>query len=551
MLSELRVENLGIIAELRVTLADGLTAITGETGAGKTLIVDAIELLGGGRADPALVREGAAEARVEGRFDVGDDEVVLARVVPADGRSRGYVNGRLATAAELAEHARRFVDLHGQHAHQSLLAPVEQRALLDRFAGAKAERARGALRAARETARKLAADLAALGGDERTRAREADLLRYQVEEIEAAAIVDTGEDDRLLGEAELLADAEAHRDALSAAYRELEGAGEDALGAAAAALDGRTPFDALAGRIRLLQSEMQEVAHDIRTSEEKIVVDPERLAATQSRRAQLGELRRKYGPALADVIEYGAQTRSRLQDLEEHAERSARLDAALRGAQEEVVRAARALSKARRAAAPRLAEAVTERLRELALPRASFSIEIDSGFGPDQIGDDGGDEVVFLLAPNPGEPARPLARAASGGELSRTMLALRVVLSEAPPTLVFDEVDAGIGGEAGAAVGRALASLGGHHQVLCVTHLPQVAAFADAHVHVEKREVKGRTIAGATLLLDDARVNEISRMLAGVDSSAHARGHARELVDRSSTERDAARRRARRVGVES
>jgi len=551
MLSELRVENLGIIAELRVTLADGLTAITGETGAGKTLIVDAIELLGGGRADPALVREGAAEARVEGRFDVGDDEVVLARVVPADGRSRGYVNGRLATAAELAEHARRFVDLHGQHAHQSLLAPVEQRALLDRFAGAKAERARGALRAARETARKLAADLAALGGDERTRAREADLLRYQVEEIEAAAIVDTGEDDRLLGEAELLADAEAHRDALSAAYRELEGAGEDALGAAAAALDGRTPFDALAGRIRLLQSEMQEVAHDIRTSEEKIVVDPERLAATQSRRAQLGELRRKYGPALADVIEYGAQTRSRLQELEEHAERSARLDAALRGAQEEVVRAARALSKARRAAAPRLAEAVTERLRELALPQASFSIEIDSGFGPDQIGDDGGDEVVFLLAPNPGEPARPLARAASGGELSRTMLALRVVLSEAPPTLVFDEVDAGIGGEAGAAVGRALASLGGHHQVLCVTHLPQVAAFADAHVHVEKREVKGRTIAGATLLLDDARVNEISRMLAGVDSSAHARGHARELVDRSSTERDAARRRARRVGVES
>ncbi|HUI48137.1 MAG TPA: DNA repair protein RecN, partial [Acidimicrobiia bacterium] len=249
--------------------------------------------------------------------------------------------------------------------------------------------------------------------------------------------------------------------------------------------------------------------------------------------------------------EYGAQTRSRLQELEEHAERSARLDAALRGAQEEVVRAARALSKARRAAAPRLAEAVTERLRELALPQASFSIEIDSGFGPDQIGDDGGDEVVFLLAPNPGEPARPLARAASGGELSRTMLALRVVLSEAPPTLVFDEVDAGIGGEAGAAVGRALASLGGHHQVLCVTHLPQVAAFADAHVHVEKREVKGRTIAGATLLLDDARVNEISRMLAGVDSSAHARGHARELVDRSSTERDAARRRARRVGVES
>ncbi|HEV7526102.1 MAG TPA: DNA repair protein RecN [Acidimicrobiia bacterium] len=542
MLSELRVENLGIIAELQVTLGAGLTVITGETGAGKTLIVDALDLLTGGRADPQLVREGAAEARVEGRFDDGDDEIVLARVIPADGRSRGYVNGRLATVSELAECGRRLVDLHGQHTHQSLLAPAEQRALLDTFVGPKAASALAALRTARTTVRALADELAGLGGDERARAREVDLLRYQVEEIDAAGIADAGEDDRLLAQAELLADAEAHREALSTAYRELEGGGEDALGAAVAALAGRAPFAALAERLRLLQADIQEAAHDVRTTEESIVADPERLQEVQTRRARLAELKRKYGPTLADVVSYVGETRQRLADLEQHDARAALLESSRRDALADVERAARALSKARRAASPRLADAVTLHLRDLALPAATFTIQIESAaVDASEITDDGADDVTFLLAPNPGEPARPLAKAASGGELSRSMLALRLVLSEAPPTLVFDEVDAGIGGEAGAAVGRALATLGGHHQVLCVTHLPQVAAFADAHVLVAKDEIKGRTVAGAALLLDDARVNEISRMLAGVGGSAHARRHARELVTRSGELRVAAR----------
>ena len=535
MLTELRVEDLGIIAELRVSLGPGLTAITGETGAGKTLLVDALELLCGGRADPQLVRDGATEARVEGRFvipNAGDDEpdeVVLARVVPVEGRSRGYVNGRLATATELAEHGRRLVDLHGQHAHQSLLAPAEQRTLLDRFAGDKAAQAIAAFRTARAAVRSIEEELARMGGDEQTRAREIDLLRYQLDEIDAAGVHDSGEDAALAREEELLADAEAHRDALATAYQSLEGPAEDALGVAVAELATRAPFAALADRLRALQSEVADAAHDVRTAAEQIVADPDRLAGVQARRARLRDIMRKYGPTLADVAVYAKDGRERLAELEGHETRASGLDDDRRAAEAEMLRAADALGKARRAAARPLAKAVTERLRQLALPSATFSVEVQTT----ECTDDGSDEVTFMLAPNPGETARPLARAASGGELSRAMLALRVVLSEAPPTLVFDEVDAGIGGEAGTAVGRALASLGGHHQVLCVTHLAQVAAFADAHLNVTKGVVDGRTVAQTTLLLDDARVAEIGRMLAGVEQSAHARKHARELLDRS------------------
>ena len=535
MLTELRVENLGIIAEVSVAFGPALTAITGETGAGKTLLVDALELLCGGRADPQMVRDGATEARVEGRFvipnaaDGEPDEVVLARVVPVEGRSRGYVNGRLATASELAEHGRRLVDLHGQHAHQSLLAPVEQRALLDRFAGEKAAKAIVAFRAARASVHAIEDELARMGGDEQTRAREIDLLRYQLDEIDTAAVHDSGEDAALAREEQLLADAEAHRDALATAYQSLEGPAEDALGIAVAELATRAPFAELADRLRALQSEVADAAHDVRTAAEQIVADPDRLAAVQSRRARLRDVMRKYGPTLSDVAVYAKEARERLAELEGHETRAAGLDDARRVAHAAMVQAADALGRARRAAARPLAKAVTERLRQLALPAATFSVDVHAA----EITDDGSDEVTFMLAPNPGEPARPLARAASGGELSRAMLALRVVLSEAPPTLVFDEVDAGIGGEAGTAVGRALATLGGHHQVLCVTHLAQVAAFADAHLNVTKGVVDGRTVAEATLLLDDARVTEIGRMLAGVEQSAHARKHARELLDRS------------------
>jgi DNA repair protein RecN (Recombination protein N) len=325
----------------------------------------------------------------------------------------------------------------------------------------------------------------------------------------------------------MLADAEAHRDALGVAYEVLQDSAGDALGTAVAALGGRPPFAELEGRLRALQAEIAETAHDVRATADSVVADPQRLSEVQTRRALLREITRKYGATLADVSAYAVESGARLDDLEQHEARAIQMEADRLAAEARAGTAA--LSKARRAAAGPLGTAVTEHMRGLAMPAATFTVEV----APGERTDDGADDVVFLLAANSGEPARPLARAASGGELSRAMLALRLVLSEAPPTLVFDEVDAGIGGEAGAAVGRALATLGGHHQVLCVTHLAQVAAFADAHVSVTKEEAGGRTVARATLLLDDARVNEISRMLAGVERSTHARRHARELLHES------------------
>ena len=303
----------------------------------------------------------------------------------------------------------------------------------------------------------------------------------------------------------------------------------------------RAPFVAIAERLRALQVETSEAVHDVRVAAEQIVADPERLATVQQRRARLRELVRKYGPTLAEVQAYALDARERLAQIEGYEARAAALEADRADADRAVAEAATALSTARQAAAPPLARAVVTQLRELAMPAAAFEVEVVAG-DPAAAGEDGADDVTFLLAPNPGEPARPLARAASGGELARAMLALRVVLSAAPPTLVFDEVDAGIGGEAGTAVGRALATLGGRHQVLCVTHLAQVAAFADAQVAVSKAEVNGRTVAQADLLLDDARVGEISRMLAGVGESSHARRHAGELLANAHTARETARR---------
>jgi DNA repair protein RecN (Recombination protein N) len=533
MLTELHVADLGIVADLTLVVGPGLAAITGETGAGKTLLVEALELLVGGRADATLIRDGASEARVEGRFvdpDTGA-ETVLARVLPSEGRSRAYVDGRLATVGELTEIGARLVDLHGQHAHQSLLAQSVQRGALDRFAGPAAIDPLTEHRTACAAIRRIEDDLAALGGDERSRARELDLVRFQIGEIQSAGLHDDGEDVALEAEEALLADAIAHRDALTVAYGAVEGSGLDAVGAAAAALAGRTPFAELAERLRATQAELAELGSELRVARDAVEDDPGRLETIRARRLLLRELTRKYGETIADVRAYEIEATQRLAELEGYETRAAELELERDEARSRRARAAAALSQARLAAAGALADAITPHLRQLAMPAAAFEVVV----APGEVSDDGADRVTFQLSANPGEPPRPLARVASGGELSRAMLAMRVVLSEAPPTLVFDEVDAGIGGEAGVAVGRLLADLAGRHQVLVVTHLAQVAAFADAQVVVEKREQGKRTVASAQTVAGEERVRELSRMLAGVGESAHARSHAVELLEAGDT----------------
>jgi DNA repair protein RecN (Recombination protein N) len=522
MLTELAVTDLGVIADVSLVLEPGMTALTGETGAGKTLLVTAIYLLVGGRADSAVVRPGAKEARVDGRFvDADGNEVVLSRVVPADGRSRAYVDGRPAPVSALAELGADLLDLHGQHAHQSLLHAATQRAALDAFGGIDL----GPLQAARAEVARLDSALAALGGDPRARARELDLVRFQVGEVDAAGIDDAEEEVGLRREEALLADAEAARVAGAAAHDALldEGGAADAVHLALAALTDRPAFAELAERLRSLAAELADAGADARALGESVEEDPERLALVQARRAQLRDLRRKYGETLADVLAFADDARARLAELESHDARAATLDAQRVEALEAVEAAAAVVAKARRKAAPKLAAEVEVRLRELAMPRAEVRVSVD-GPGP-------ADDVRFLLAANPGEAVLPLAKVASGGELARSMLALRLALMpDDGRSLVFDEVDAGIGGEAALAVGRALADLAVDGQVLVVTHLPQVAAFADHQVAVSKVEAGGRTVSSAMVLDDAERVVELSRMLSGQPESAAARGHAEELL---------------------
>lgn len=529
MLLELRVHDLGIVEDLGLVMSPGLTAITGETGAGKTLIVEAIELLVGGRAAPDRVRAGADEARVEARFELAGEEHVLARVVPASGRSRAYIDGRMVTVGELAEIGQRLVDLHGQHSHQSLLSPAAQRDALDAAIGPEATKAHGARRAARDAIREIDHELGLLGGDDRTRAREIDLLRHQLTEIDEAEIGDAGEDERLEAEAAWLANAEAHHRALTAADVHIAGTARDAVGEAIAALGDRAALAELTDRLRAVANELDEAGRDVRSAAQRLAEsDPERLGTVQDRRRRLQELRRKYGATLGEVLAYANSTRERLAELASHDERRAFLLAAREQHRTDAADASRLLYALRSKAAGPLASEVESHLRELALPHARFEVSVVDVGAAESDGDVG--PVEFRFAANAGEPLRPLAKVASGGELSRTMLAVRVVLTAAPPTLVFDEVDAGIGGEAGTAVGRLLARLGTRHQVLCVTHLAQVAASAGAQVMVDKHMHGTRTVAAASVLDGAQRVAELSRMLAGVGESRHAREHAAELL---------------------
>ncbi len=534
MLSELHIENLGVIEKLDLSIGEGLVALTGETGAGKTMLVEAIDLLVGGRADASVVRTGCEEARVEGRFVTDENEVILCRVVPITGRSRAYINGRLATVAQLAEYGADLVDLHGQHAHQSLLGASAQRLALDHFCGVDLE----PLRSARAELTEIEALLATLGGDERARAREIDLLRFQVKEIADAGLRSANEDEDLSRSEDVLADAVAHREALYAsasALQDDDGA-SDVVGRSIAAISHRETFVLFVERLKNLQVEIDDVAREMRDVAESIEEDPAKLEEVRQRRHLLVDLRRKYGESLSEVIAYGDESGLRLNELESFEARAATLDAERAAAMQQLRAAEKVVGEARRAAAPKLAKAVQLHLRTLAMAHAVVEVSV---------GDDPGDEVTFLLAANPGSPPLPLTKVASGGELARTMLALRLVLTQGPSTLVFDEVDAGIGGEAAVAVAGALAQLGHRHQVLVVTHLAQVAAAARRQIRVSKTVKSKQTFAEASELADQDRVGEIARMLSGGMAEEAALNYASELL-KASSDRSSIQRRTRR-----
>ena len=527
MLVELSIENLGIIESSRLTFMGGFTVFTGETGAGKTMLVEAINLVCGRRAETSVIRDGADEAHVEARFvrtgDDGEEEVILARTISREGRSRAYINGRMATVTALAEMGEQLVDIHGQHAHQRLLGVSEQRDSLDAYAGIDLSD----LRAAREKVTEIDAMLAALGGDEKSRAREIDLLRFQCDEIEGAAILGPDEDRVLSDEEDMLSDIVRHAENLWRAVTLLsQDAGAlERIGESARALGSVPSMAAVVARLTALGAETEDIAATVRAAAESSEENPERLEEIRVRRQLLRDLMRKYGDTLSDVAAFGAEARERLDELTGYAERVAELESARAKALRALHKAQMVVGDSRRGAAAGLAAAIQERLRELAMPNAQMQVTVG-----DAESDPSGESVVFMLAANPGSAPQPLTKVASGGELARVMLSLRLVLTDDPATMVFDEVDAGIGGSAAVAVAGALRELGRDHQVFAVTHLAQVAASAHHQVSVSKTVRSGRTFGNAVPVSESDRVGEIARMLSGGVADDSATAHARDLV---------------------
>jgi DNA repair protein RecN (Recombination protein N) len=556
MLCELHIRNLAVIDAVAVTFSPGLNVLTGETGAGKSILIDALQLVLGARSSEELMRSGADETVVEAAFDPepapGVRSVLEAEGIPAepgevlvlrrhlsrDGKSRAYANGRLTPAATLRALAESLVDIHGQHAGQPLLDPRRHGELLDAYAGV-AE----ALQAYRngftrwQTTRREAD---ALRLAERDRAQRLDLLQFQRREIEAAGL-SSGEDEALGAEQARLANHERIFAAVEQAYAGLEeadGAALERLAALAAMLREVARIDPrLQEALDTLETgalHLGEAARTLRDYRSAMEFDPQRLEAVGSRLHEIGKLKRKYGATLDEVLAHLDRVRSELALLEHSESRLAEIDAELTGIERDLEARGERLSASRRRAARTLQAAVLAELAELGMARAAFEARVAPRLaGEGRLGPSGIDDIEFLISPNPGEALKPLHRIASGGELSRIMLALRVILAAADrtPTLVFDEVDAGIGAAMGETVGRKLVAVSRQRQVLCVTHLPQIASFADRHLAVTKRTVKDQTRTTVSPLDGSERVQELARMLGGPGRSSTPLQHATELLD--------------------
>ncbi len=557
MLRELRIENLLLIERAELRLGEGLNAITGETGAGKTVLAHSLDLLMGGKARPQIVRPGAEEAWVEGVFDLPDGlfaeaemaeiaervpagagEVVLGRRVSASGRTSAFLAGRSASASDLKLLGGKLLAFYGQHEHRKLTISSAQTEVLDGFAGAKHLEARDRYREAHRECVRLAAELEDLRERDGSRERDLDLYRYELSEIEAVAPEPT-EEGELSVERERLRHAEGLREAAAGAHAGAIGEEEDGGGAAAALAQAESllqgvagvdsGLDGIAARLSALAVELGDVAAELRGYLEGIEADPERLAAVEERLDEIDRLRRKHGGSVESVLAHADRCRAEIVRLEGAEERGAEAEAALAEAGRRREELGERLSKGRAKAAGPLATRVAEELERLAMPGATLEVVLDPH--PDGFGACGRETVELRVAPNPGIEPAPLRDAASGGELSRVMLALTGLGEGAGAgTLVFDEIDAGIGGNTARVVGERLRALGEGRQVVCITHLPQVASLAATHFHLEKDIAGERAVATVRRLEGEGVVEEIRRMLGGERSDEAATRHARELL---------------------
>ncbi len=571
MIHELRISGLGVIAEATCRFAPGFTAVTGETGAGKTMVVSGLDLLGGARADPGLVRTGCPQAAVEGWFDppgqplsdavleaggtVDDDGLTAARLIAS--RSRAVLGGRGVPTALLAEVVGQLLVIHGQHDQTRMGGRAL--ALLDAFAGPATSRLAGQVAGLHAELRAVERELVDLRTSQRERARELDVLEFSLAEIgDIAPMPD--EDVALAAEADRLANAEdlvtAARTAQEAITAQAELDGIDAMGLldrASRALDAASAHDPqLAGHaaaIRSVMAQVGEVAADLQQYAHDVDADPRRLAVIQDRQAQLARLTRKYGPTIADVMRWSQTAAVRVAHLAGADDRVAELEARAEGLRARAAALCAELSRSRHEAADRFADAVAQELAALSMPRSRVAFGLtttpdpqglvlpggvgDGAAAPVAFRPSGVDDVALMLAANPGAPLRPITQAASGGELSRVMLAVQVVLADADPvaTMIFDEVDAGVGGAAAIEVGRRLQALSERTQVIVVTHLAQVAAFADRQLVVTKDSDGAVTESSVREVAGSDRVRELSRMLAGLAESEAAGAHAAELLD--------------------
>jgi DNA repair protein RecN (Recombination protein N) len=557
MLRELRIENLLLIERAELRLGGGLNAITGETGAGKTVLAHSLDLLMGGRARPQIVRPGAAEAWVEGTFDLAPgllddpelrelaqrlpadaDEVVLGRRVSASGRTAAFVAGRAASAGDLKQLGARLLSFYGQHEHRKLTLTSAQLEVLDGFAGPEQLEALRRYRQAHADAVRIRQELEELRERDGARERDLDLYRFELSEIESIA-PDPAELAELAAERERLRHADRLRVASSRALNAVAGAEEDGGGAIAAVAEAEAALRDVGGidpglnpaleRLGQLAAEIADLRAELRAYLERIEGDPGLLQAVEERLAALDRLERKHGGSLESVIAHAERCREEIRRLENAEERGAELEDALERAERLRADLAAGLTRARRKAAKALGKRVASELEQLALPGARLEVLLERH--PEGFGASGAERAELRVSTNPGLEPAPLRDAASGGELSRVMLALTALASGAgPPTLVFDEIDAGIGGKAARAVGERLRALGEARQVLCITHLPQVASLASTHFRIEKSLQGEATLATVERVDGEELVAEICRMLGADRSDEAASRHARELL---------------------